>query len=132
MSDENPYTGPRWVAFAMAGIAAVTLIAALLSAPLAEWSTSNYLLGAILIVFIIVFARAGIIGKLNLVGQLKGKTTLIISIIGAIASVVSIFIAVLPGEINLDSILTAGTWLALLVMFGSSIAVARKKMNAGQ
>ena len=33
MSNENPYTGPRWVAFAMAGIAAVTLIAALLSAP---------------------------------------------------------------------------------------------------
>ncbi len=48
------------------------------------------------------------------------------------AAVLAIVGTVLSGELNLDSILTTGTWLALLVMFAASISVAQKKMKAGQ
>jgi len=68
---------------------------------------------------------------LNLVGRWSGKTTLIISIIGTVAAVLAIVGTLLSGELNLDSILTTGTWLALLVMFAASISVARRKMRAG-
>jgi len=119
------------VAFTMAGIAAGTLLAAVTDTPLGEWSNSNYLFGAILVFFIVAFAIAGIRDRLNLAGRYKGKTVLIISIVGAAASILAIVSSLLSGEWNLDSILTAGTWLALLVMFGASIAVARQKMKAG-
>ena len=132
MSETNPYAGPRWVGFTMAGIAAATLLFAVTNTPLGDWSSSNYLFGAILVVFIVVFAIAGIRGQLNLVGRWKGKTSLIISIIGTVASILAIVGTLLSGEWNLDSILTTGTWLALLVMFVVSISVANKKMKAGQ
>ena len=132
MSETNPYAGPRWVGFTMAGIAAATLLFAVTNTPLGDWSSSNYLFGAILVVFIVVFAIAGIRGQLNLVGRWKGKTSLIISIIGTVASILAIVGTLLSGEWNLDSILTTGTWLALLVMFLVSISVANKKMKAGQ
>ena len=131
MTEPNPSTGPRWVAFTMAGIAAGTLLAAVTDTPLGEWSNSNYLFGAILVFFIVAFAIAGIRDRLNLAGRYKGKAVLIISIVGAAASILAIASSLLSGEWNLDSILTAGTWLALLVMFGASIAVARQKMKAG-
>jgi len=48
-----------------------------------------------------------------------------------VAAILAIVGTLLSGELNLDSILTTGTWLALLVMFAASISVARKKMKAG-
>ena len=131
MAENNPYAGPRWVGFTMAGIAAATLLTAVIDTPLGDWTSGNYLFGAILVVFIVVFALAGIRGQLNLVGRWSGKTTLIISIVGTVAAVLAIVGTLLSGELNLDSILTTGTWLALLVMFAASISVARKKMRAG-
>jgi hypothetical protein len=120
------------VAFTMAGIAAGTLLAAVTNTPLGEWSNSNYLFGAILVLFIVAFAIAGIRDRFNVAGRYKGKTILIISIIGTAAAVLAIAGSLLSGEWNLDSILTAGTWLALLVMFGAAIPVARQKMASGE
>lgn len=132
MAETNPYAGPRWVGFTMAGIAAATLLAAVTDTPLGDWTGGNYLFGAILVVFTVVFTIAGIRGQLNLVGRWSGKTTFIISIVGTIAAILAIVGALLSGEWNLDSILTTGTWLALLVMFAASISAANKKMKAGQ
>lgn len=130
MTDTQTFQGPRWVAFTMAGIAAGTLLAGIADTPLGDWTTGNYFFGAILVVFIVAFTITGIRDQLNLVGRWKGKTSLIISIIGAGAAVLGIAVALLAGEWNVSSILTAGMWLALLVMFGASIAVARQKMAA--
>ena len=132
MPETNPSTGPKWVAFTMAGIAAATLVAAVLDTPLGDWSNGNYLFGAILVLFVVAFAVAGIRDRFNLAGRYKGKTILIVSIIGTAASVLAIAGSVLSGEWNLDSILTTGTWFALLVMFAASISEARKKMAAGE
>ena len=131
MTEQNPANGPRWVAFTMAGIAAGTLLAAVTNTPIGEWSNSNYLFGAILVLFVVAFAIAGIRDRFNVAGRYKGKTILIISIIDTAAAILAIAGSLLSGEWNLDSSLTAGTWLALLVMFGASIAVARQKMAAG-
>lgn len=57
---------------------------------------------------------------------------LVISIVGTVAAILATVGTLLSGEWNLDSILTTGTWLALLVMFAASISVANKKMKAGQ
>lgn len=132
MAEKDPYAGPRWVAFTMAGIAAGTLLAAIVDTPLGDWSSNNYLFGAILVLFIAAFTVAGIRDRLNLVGRFRGKTVLIISIIGTAAAALAIVGTLLASEWNLNSILTTGAWLAILLLFAASISVARRKMNAGE
>lgn len=132
MSEENSFVGPRWLAFTMAAIAAVTLVVAVISTPLGEWGTFNYLIGAVLIVFVVTFAISGIRGSFNALGRSSGKTSLIISVIGVVASVLGILSGLFGGAGTVDGILTTGTWAALLVMFLGSATIARKKMAAGQ
>ena len=132
MAEANPYAGPRWLAFTMAAIAVVTLIAAVLDSPLGEWSGTNYLFGAVLVVFAIAFGVAGARGSFNLTGRWSGKTSMIVAIVGALASILVIVTTFTGGEWNVSTILTTGMWLALLVMFAGTISVANKKMKAGQ
>lgn len=132
MAEENPYAGPRWLAYLMSAIAVVTLIAAALNTPVGEWSSSNYLFGAVLLFFAAAFAIAGIRGSVNLVGRWSGKSVMILSAIGALASLLVIVSTAFGGVWNVSTILTTGLWLALLVMFAGSFGVARRKMQAGQ
>lgn len=132
MAEENPYAGPRWLAYLMSAIAVVTLIAAALNTPVGEWSSSNYLFGAVLLFFAAAFAIAGIRGSVNLVGRWSGKSVMILSAIGALAALLVIVSTAFGGVWNVSTILTTGLWLALLVMFAGSFGVARRKMQAGQ
>lgn len=132
MAEANPYAGPRWLAYLMSAIAVVTLIAAALNTPVGEWSSSNYLFGAVLIFFAAAFAIAGIRGSVNLVGRWSGKSVMILSAIGALAALLVIVSTAFGGVWNVSTILTTGLWLALLVMFAGSFGVARQKMQAGQ
>ena len=132
MAEANPYAGPRWLAYLMSAIAVVTLIAAALNTPVGEWSSSNYLFGALLIVFAVAFAIAGIRGSVNLVGRWSGKSVMILSAIGTLGALLVIVSTAFGGEWNVSTILTTGLWLALLAMFAGSFGVARQKMQAGQ
>lgn len=132
MAEANPYAGPRWLAYVMSAIAVVTLIAAALTTPLGDWSTSNYLFGGLLTFFAVAFAIAGVRSSFTLVGRMSGKTSMIVSVIGALASVLVIVGTVVGGVWNVDSILTTGLWVALFVMFAGTVVVARRKMQAGQ
>ena len=131
MTAANPYTGPRWLAFLMSGIALVTLIAAVANTPVGEWSGTNYLFGAVLVLFVIAFAIAGARGSFNLVGRWSGKTSMIVAVIGGLASLLVIAGTLIGGVWNVGTILTTGMWLALLVMFAGTVSVASKKMKAG-
>lgn len=131
MAESNPYAGPRWLAFSMSAIAIVALILAALDTPLTDWSGSNYLFGAILVVFAVAFAVAGARGSFNLIGRWSGKVSMIFAVVGTLGSAAFLIGSLVSGVWNVDSILTTGTWLALLLMFGGSIAVANKKMKAG-
>lgn len=132
MAEANPYTGPRWLAFTMAAIAVVTLVAAVIDSPIGEWSGTNYLFGVILLAFAIAFGVAGGRGSFNLTGRWSGKTSMIVAIIGALASILVIVATFAGGQWNVSTILTTGMWLALLVMFAGTIMVANQKMKAGQ
>lgn len=131
MAESNPYGGPRWLAFAMAAVAVVTLIAGVIDTPLGEWSGTNYLFGVILAVFAVAFAIAGARGSFNLVGRWSGKTSMIFAVIGTLASLAVIIGTLVGGVWNVDTILTTGMWFALFLMFAGTIAVANKKMKAG-
>jgi hypothetical protein len=131
MAEANPYAGPRWLAYLMSAIAVVTLIAAALETPVGDWSGTNYLFGAVLVFFAAAFAIAGIRGTFNLVGRLSGKTSMILAVIGSLATVLVVVGTVIGGTWNVDTILTTGLWIALFVMFAGSFVVARRKMQAG-
>lgn len=132
MAEANPYAGPRWLAYLMAVIAVVTLIAGVLDTPLGDWSGTNYLFGALLLFFAVAFAVAGTRGSFNLLGRWSGKTSMIVAIIGALAALLVIVSTFFSGEWNVNTILTTGLWVALLVMFAGTVVVARRKMQAGE
>ena len=132
MAAANPYAGPRWLAFLMSGIAVVTLIAAVAETPVGEWSGTNYLFGAVLVLFVVAFAIAGFLGSFNLVGRWSGKTSMIVAVIGGLASIVVIVGTVIGGVWNVSTILTTGMWLALFVMFAGTVSVASRKMKTGE
>lgn len=131
MAEAHPYAGPRWLAYLMSVIAVVTLIAGAIDTPVGEWSGTNYLFGAVLIFFAAAFAIAGIRGTFNLVGRLSGKASMILAVIGSLAALLVIVGTVAGGSWNVDTILTTGLWVALLVMFAGTLVVARRKMRAG-
>lgn len=132
MTEANPYAGPRWLAFLMSGIAIVTLIAGVVDTPVGEWSGTSYVFGAILVLFVVAFGIAGFRGSFNLVGRWSGKTSMILAVVGGLASVLVIVGTVIGGVWNVSTILTTGMWLALFVMFAGTVSVASKKMKAGE
>ncbi len=132
MAAANPYAGPRWLAFLMSAIAVVTLIAGIVDTPVNEWSGTTYVFGAILVLFAIVFAVSGFRGSFNLVGRWSGKASMIVAVIGGLASILVIVGTVVGGVWNVSTILTTGMWLALFVMFAGTVSVASKKMKAGE
>ncbi len=92
----------------MAGVAAVTLIVGVIDTPLAEWSGTNYLFGAVLIFFAAAFAIAGFRGTFNLVGRLSRKTAMILAVIGTAGSLLVIVTTIMGGQWNVGAILTTG------------------------
>jgi drug/metabolite transporter (DMT)-like permease len=131
MSETRPYSGPAWLAFVMAGIAAATLIAAIVNTPLSEWNTMSYIFGVVITLFVAAFAISGVRGGFNLVGRRSAKTTMIFSAIGVVAAIVVLIGSVFADVWDQSTILTFGLWLALLVMFAAGWVESRKNMRAG-
>lgn len=127
MAQPNPYSGPRSIALAMAAIAAVTAIISVITTPLGEWTTWNYVIGALLVVFAIVFAIQGARNKVNLLGRLSARTGVILGAIGAVGSALGMLAGITSSDTTVSAVQTTGLWLALFVMFVGTIVVARRQ-----
>jgi len=132
VSEANPYSGPRWLPFVLAAMAAVTLIIAVATTSLDDWSVTNYFFGAVILVFVIGMLIAGIRGSFNLLGRWKGKTSMILAIVAVIAAVVVLAGSLVADEWDQGTILTTGLWATLLVLFAAAAVEANKKRKAGQ
>jgi uncharacterized membrane protein len=89
VSDKREYDGPRWLAFLLAAISAVTLIAAAVNTPLSDWKGATaWSLAAGLIAWFFWFAIQGVRGGFNLVSK-RSKRSLKTS---SILNIVSIFL----------------------------------------
>lgn len=130
MAQANPYSGPRSIAFTMAAIAAITVIVAMVSTPPSEWTTWNYVLGALFIVFAAVFAVQGARDKVNLLGRLSARASMILGAIGAVGSALGMLAGITGSDTTVSAVQTTGLWLALFVMFVGTTVVARGKMRA--
>jgi len=113
----------------MAAIAAVTAIISVITTPLGEWTTWNYIIGALLVVFAIVFAVQGARNKVNLMGRLSARTGVILGAIGAVGSGLGMLAGITSSDSTVSAVQTTGLWLALFVMFVGTIVVARRKMR---
>lgn len=130
VTEGNSNDGTRWLAYSMAGIAVIALIAAVIDTPLGDWSRSNQFFGVLLVIFALAFGYAGVRGSFNLLGRWSAKTSMAFSILGVLVAVLLTASAFLSGPWGVDSILTLGVGLALLLMFAISVVMARKKMQA--
>jgi hypothetical protein len=134
MSEANPYGGSPIVGYLIFVVAAITLVIAFVNTPFGEWGTYGYLLGAVLLLFGVTFLYSAVKDRMNIVGRnTSGKTNLIISVIGLIASIVVVASPFFMGnEWTVTTILTTGVFVALGLMFLFGIPASRAKMQAGQ
>ncbi len=135
MSQPNPYGGSRITGVLVFIVSIATLIIAAINTPLGEWETWGYLLGALLLLFGLAFLYSAVKNRMNIVGSnTKGRTNLIISVIGLIAAVIAVisnFVTQGDGGWTVSSILTTGLFAALIIMFAAGIPASRAKMAAG-
>jgi hypothetical protein len=129
LTPKNPYAGPRWLGFVLSAIGLLTLIAAMANTPLIEWQTGDYVIGLAIAVLVVGFFVAAMRGPINLIGNMKGKTAQLLSVIGIFISGVVIGANTFNENWTVPSILTSGTFLLFVVMFFASFAVAGRKVR---
>ena len=135
MSQPNPYGGSRITGVLVFIVSITTLIIAAINTPLGEWETWGYFMGALLLVFGLAFLYSAFKNRMNIVGSnTKGRTNLIISVVGLIAAIIAVisnFVTQGDGGWTVSSILTTGLFAALIIMFAAGIPASRAKMAAG-
>jgi hypothetical protein len=135
MTETNPYGGSRLAGYLIFLASLATVIIAVINTPLGEWQGWSYFLGALLVVFGLAFLFSAVKNRMNIVGRnTRGKTNLIISVVGLIATIIAVISNfVTQGEAGwtVSSILTTGLFAALAVMFAAGIPASRAKMAAG-
>ena len=135
MSQPNPYGGSRISGVLVFIVCIATLILAAINTPLGEWQGWGYFLGALLLLFGLAFLYSAAKNRMNLVGSnTKGRTNLIISVVGliaAISAVIANFVTQGTEGWTASSILTTGLFAALIVMFAAGIPASRAKIAAG-
>jgi hypothetical protein len=124
-------TGPRWLAFTLGVIGAVTLVIALLTEPLGEWTGNARFLGGVLFVVTLLWFFVGVRGRFNLMGRYRPRTAMIISAIGVLAAGVVIGSTIF-GDVygTVSDIIMTGLWLAIAVMFAVTFVVASNVKKA--
>lgn len=131
MAEVNTYTGPRWLAYLMAAIGLIAVVIGAIHTPFGEWTASGYLVAGVLVVVSILWIVVGLRGPVNLLGNMKGRTALIVSVVGALVAGVLLGINIVTDEWTLSAILFTGLLAQLAVMFIGSISVSSRKMKDG-
>jgi hypothetical protein len=131
VAEANTYTGPRWLAYVMGAIGLIAVVIGAIHTPFGEWTASGYLLAGVLVVVSILWIVVGLRGPVNLLGNMKGRTALIVSVVGALIAGVLLGVNIFTDEWTLSTILFTGLWAQLAVMFIGSISVSSRKMKDG-
>ena len=128
VSDKREYDGPRWLAFLLAAISAVTLIAAAVNTPLSEWEgVAAWSLAAGLIGWFFWFTIQGVRGGFNFVSKRSKrslKTNLILNIVSIFLFLIVALLSVFSVREGPDVILVIGLFAGLItqsIAFGVSI-----------
>jgi membrane protein DedA with SNARE-associated domain len=133
MNTASTFTGPRWLGYVVSAIGLITLLIAAGRTPLIEWESGDFLLGGALAVIVIGFFIAALRGRINLIGNMKGKSAQILSIIGMF---VAGFAIGNNEELNDDwavtNILIIGIFIALAVLFFAAFLVGARKIREGK
>ena len=96
MSDKREYDGPRWLAFLLAAISALTLIAAAVNTPLSEWKgVTPWVLAAGLIFWFFWCAIQGVRGGFNLASKRSKRSLKTSSILNIVATFLFLIVALL-------------------------------------
>ncbi len=129
MAESNPGS-PRWLAFLLALIGIVTLIIAFVHTPIADWQGTTYLLAGALAIITVAWLVVGIRGTYRLMGNMSGRTGVIVSGIGVVAAGVLVGTTVFADDWNVQNIVTTGLWISLGLMFMVGFDTSYKKMRA--
>lgn len=127
------FTSSRWLGYLLSAIGLIALLFAGALTPVIEWETGDFFIGGALAIFVVGFFIAAIRGRLNLIGNMKGKTAQVISIIGMF---ISGFVVGNNEEFNDDwavsNILLIGIFIALAVMFFATFLAGARKIRDGK
>ena len=135
MSDQREYDGPRWLAFLLAAISAVTLIAAAVNTPLSEWEgVTAWVLAAGLIGWFFWFAKQGVRGGFNLVSKRSKrslKTNFILNIVCIFLFLIVTLLYIFSVRGGPDVILMIGLFAGLITQsIACGVAIRRQmKLN---
>ena len=133
MNAVSTFTSPRWLGYFVSAIALVALLAAAGHTPLIEWGSGEFLLGGLLAIIVVWFFVAAYRGRINIIGNMSGKTAQTISVIG-------LFIAGLLIGSNqgwgdgwtVINIQVIGVFIVLAVLFFAAYVISAKKIRVGK
>jgi hypothetical protein len=133
VTPRNTYTAPRWVGYLLAAVGLLALVLAMAQTPLIDWETGDFVYGGALAIFVVGFFVAAIRGRINLIGNMKGRTAQAVSVIGLFVCGIGIGNNEEFGDDwAVSNILFLGIFAALAVMFFASFSVASRKIRDGQ
>jgi len=131
MRADNPYAGPVWLGYLFSFMALVTLILGLGNTPLVDWSTIDYVLGAVVVIFGVGMFVASKTGRFTLMGdRVSGRQGRLISAIGLVFAGIVVGYGFGSGS-SFVNIITTGIFMALTVMFLVSYVITTRKVDEG-
>jgi peptidoglycan/LPS O-acetylase OafA/YrhL len=131
MNAARRYDAPRWLGYLISAIALVGLVLAMAHTPLIEWSNGDYILGVALAAMVVGFFVASFRNRLNLLGNMKGRSSQVLSIVGAVGSGFFLGANIINDDWTVINILTSAGFAALAIMFIVGIAISTEKIRNG-
>lgn len=131
MNAARRYDAPRWLGYLLSAIALVGLVLAMAQTPLIEWSNGDYFLGTAVAVMVVGFFIASFRNRFSLLGNMKGRSGQILSIVGAVGSGFFVGANIVNEDWTVTNILTSGAFAALGIMFIVGITVSTEKIRNG-
>jgi len=131
MNAARRYDAPRWLGYFISAIALVGLVLAMAHTPLIEWSNGDYILGVALAAMVVGFFVASFRNRLNLLGNMKGRSGQVLSIVGAVGSGFFLGANIINEDWTVINILTSAGFAALAVMFIFGITISTEKIRNG-
>ena len=131
MSETNAYAAPRWLVLVLAFIGALTLLIAVIIAPIGDWDRGTWVMAIATAVVMVMWLIYGIRGGVDLLGKWNGRTGAIVSALAAFVSGVIVGSVIFTDNWGAQEVLMTGLFLALALLFAAAFWLSTKKMKAG-
>jgi hypothetical protein len=131
MNAARRYDAPRWLGYFLSAVGLVSLILAMAHTPLIEWSNGDYVLGAAVAVMVVGFFIASFRNRFSLLGNMKGRSGQILSIVGAVGSSFFLGANIVNDDWTVINILSSGVFAMLAIMFIVGVNVSTEKIRHG-